>query len=92
MNIIYYKVLRVSFYCFKEYLKNIIVETYKELCKIASCHVCNIVKSAYLECLIKMPVHIEPFVAFIDLPMYRTLGSVIHFSLQYAYMFVFKCY
>ena len=40
------KVLRVSFYSFKVYLKNRIVGTYKELCEIANCHVCNIVKNA----------------------------------------------
>ena len=40
------KALRVSFYSFKVCLKNMIVETYKELCEIANCHVCNIVKNA----------------------------------------------
>ena len=78
------KVLRVSFYSSEVCLKNIIDGTYKELCEIANCHVCNIVKNAFLECLTKLPAHIGPFVAFIDLPMYRTLGSVIHFSFQYV--------
>ena len=45
-NIIADKALRVSFYSFKVYLKNRIVGTYKELCEIANCHVCNIVKNA----------------------------------------------
>ena len=45
-NIIGDKALRVSFYSFKVYLKNIIVRTYKELCEIANCHVCNNVKNA----------------------------------------------
>ena len=45
-NIIADKVLRVSFYSFKVYLKNMIVGTYKELCEITKCHVCNIVKNA----------------------------------------------
>ena len=44
-NIIADKALRVLFYSFKVYLKNWIVGTYKELCKIANCHVCNIVKN-----------------------------------------------
>ena len=46
LNIIADKVLWVSFYSFKLYLKNLIVGTYKELCEIANCHVCNIVKKA----------------------------------------------
>ena len=47
-NIIADKALWVSFYSFKVlvYLKNRIVGTYKELCEIANCHVCNIVKNA----------------------------------------------
>ena len=45
-NIIADKVLRVSFYSFKVYLKNMIVGAYKELCEIANCHVSNIVKNA----------------------------------------------
>ena len=45
-NIIADKALRVSFYSFKVYLKNRIVGTYKELCEISNCHVCNIVKNA----------------------------------------------
>ena len=45
-NIIADKALRVSFYSFKVYLRNRIVGTYKELCEIANCHVCNIVKNA----------------------------------------------
>ena len=81
-NIIADKALRISFYSFKVYLKNRIVGTYKELCEIANCHVCNIVKNAYLECLTKMPAHIGPLIAIIDLPMYQTLGSLIHFSLH----------
>ena len=88
-NIIADKVPRVSFYSFKVYLKNMIFGTYKELCEIVNCHVCNILKNAYLKCLTKMPAYIGPFVAFIDLPMYRTLGLVIHFYLQYV---CFKCY
>ena len=81
-NIIADKALRISFYSFKVYLKNRIVGTYKELCEIANCHVCNIVKNAYLECLTKMPAHIGPLISIIDLPMYQTLGSLIHFSLH----------
>ena len=45
-NIIADKVQRGSFYSFKVYLKNMSVGTYKELCEIANCHVCNIVKNA----------------------------------------------
>ena len=45
-NITADKALRVSFYSFKVYLKNKIVGAYKELCEIANCHVCNIVKNA----------------------------------------------
>ena len=78
-NIIADKALRVLFYSFKVYLKKRIVGTYKELCEIANCHVCNIVKNTKLECLTKLPAHIGPLIAIIDLPMYRTLGSVIHF-------------
>ena len=40
------KALRVLFDSFKVYLKNRIVGTYKELCEIANCHVCNIVENA----------------------------------------------
>ena len=87
-NIIADKVLRISFYSFKVYLKNMIVGIYKELCEIANCHVCNIVKNAWLECLTKMPAHIGPCVAFIDLPMYRTFGSV--YTIFFAICF-FKC-
>ena len=46
-NIIADKALRVSFYSFKVYLKNRIGGTHKEVCAIANCHVCNIVKNAY---------------------------------------------
>ena len=48
-NIIADNALRVSFYNLKEYLKNMIVGTYKDLCKIANCNVCNIMvyKSMY---------------------------------------------
>ena len=42
-NIIADKVLRVSFYSFKVYLKTMIVGTYKELCAIVNCYICNIV-------------------------------------------------
>ena len=44
-NLMADKALRVSFYSFKVYLKNRIVGTYKKLCEIANCHVCNIVKN-----------------------------------------------
>ena len=37
----------------------------------------------------QLSAHIGLLVAIIDLPMYRTLGSVIHFSLHYV---CFKCY
>ena len=45
-NIIADKALRILFYRFKVYLKNRIFGTYKKLCEIANCHVCNIVKNA----------------------------------------------
>ena len=73
----------------KKNLKNRIVKTYKELCEIVNCHVCNIVKNAKLEWLTKMPAHIGPLVSIIGSTYVS--NSRISYTLFLQYV-CFKCY
>ena len=34
-----------SFYSFDVHLENLIAGTYKELCEVVNCHVCNVMKN-----------------------------------------------